>query len=231
MRAGEEIDLGYKLRYAGFEIYSIPAVMAKHDADLRSFGQIWRRSLRDGYGEMQVIMKHWHRTIPPLRGGRGVSSVAKKDSECKVLRDGALLENTPLTPPKGGIASSALRFLQSAYKSFRNFKSWPQGYVWKMNAQIGLFVLLATLLVSTQQWFGALALCCAPPALITRKTLRYGRQTGMWRVSFWYSLFLYVLMIPILLGEIHCLWERMRARLVSQNARPAMRQRLRLALK
>lgn len=162
MRAGEEIDLGYKLRYAGFEIHSIPAVMARHDADLRGFRQMWRRSLRDGYGEMQVILKHWNAS-----------------------------------------------------------QSWPQDYVWKMNAQVGLFLLCAVLIACAQQWLWLLPLGAAPLLLIARKTWRYGRQTGTWRVSFWYSFFLYFLMIPLVLGELRCLWDRARTRLHSQRTRCA----------
>lgn len=233
MRAGEEIDLGYKMRAAGFEIHRLPAVMAKHDADLRSFRQIWRRSLRDGYGEMQVIMKHWPRATRVISPLRGVLPAAQRNSERGILKDDVILENIPLNPPSRGerfespLAGGVLRFLRDRF----NFNSWPQGYVWKMNAQMGLFVLWAALLACTEQWLWLLLLCGVPPALVARKTLRYGRQAASWRVSFWYSFFLYALMLPILFGEIHCLWDRLRARYHTPGARPALRQRLRWALK
>jgi glycosyltransferase involved in cell wall biosynthesis len=153
MRAGEEIDLGYKLRRAGYEIYSIEPTMVKHDADLRSLRQFLRRSFRDGYGEMQVILKH-----------------------------------------------------------FRRGESWPQHDTWKMNTQVGSFILLTGILVMTQEWLWIPLTLSAPLMLVARKTLRCGRQTGLWRASFLYSFFLYFCMIPQVIGEVRCLWDHLACR-------------------
>lgn len=47
--AGEEAELCARLRGAGWEICRIAHAMAVHDADIGSFGQWWRRSIRSGY--------------------------------------------------------------------------------------------------------------------------------------------------------------------------------------
>lgn len=53
----EEIELGYRLRRRGYKILSIPSPMAYHNANIRHFKEFWRRCLRDGYGEMQVLRR------------------------------------------------------------------------------------------------------------------------------------------------------------------------------
>lgn len=47
--AGEEPELCLRLRQAGGKILSIDAEMARHDAAMTSFGQWWKRSIRNGY--------------------------------------------------------------------------------------------------------------------------------------------------------------------------------------
>jgi GT2 family glycosyltransferase len=56
--AGEEPELCLRLRAAGWKIWRIDADMAVHDADIRRFGQWWRRSMRAGYTYAQGANLH-----------------------------------------------------------------------------------------------------------------------------------------------------------------------------
>jgi len=47
--AGEEPELCWRLRQAGFEVHRIDREMAVHDADMRHLGQWWRRQVRAGH--------------------------------------------------------------------------------------------------------------------------------------------------------------------------------------
>ncbi|HTO70131.1 MAG TPA: glycosyltransferase [Myxococcota bacterium] len=49
MIAGEEPELCFRLRAAGWQIRRIDAEMTLHDAALRRFGQWWKRQVRAGY--------------------------------------------------------------------------------------------------------------------------------------------------------------------------------------
>jgi GT2 family glycosyltransferase len=61
----EEIDLGYRLRHRYFKIIRLPHLMARHDMGMKSFGQFWRRSVRDGYWEMAMILRYFNWSWPP----------------------------------------------------------------------------------------------------------------------------------------------------------------------
>jgi glycosyltransferase involved in cell wall biosynthesis len=56
--AGEEPELCFRLRQAGWKIRRIDAPMTLHDADMHRFGQWWKRAVRGGYGSFDV----WRRT-------------------------------------------------------------------------------------------------------------------------------------------------------------------------
>lgn len=56
--AGEEPDLCVRLREKGWRIWRLDAEMGWHDADMRSFGQWWRRSVRSGHAFMEVSQLH-----------------------------------------------------------------------------------------------------------------------------------------------------------------------------
>jgi len=47
--AGEEPDLGVRLKLAGYSIIKIDEAMATHDAQLKSFSQWWTRAVRGGH--------------------------------------------------------------------------------------------------------------------------------------------------------------------------------------
>jgi GT2 family glycosyltransferase len=49
MIAGEEPELCFRIRKAGWRIFSIDCPMALHDADIRRFAQWWKRKIRSGY--------------------------------------------------------------------------------------------------------------------------------------------------------------------------------------
>lgn len=49
MIAGEEPELCFRLRHAGWRVWRIDAEMTLHDAAMTRFGQWWKRILRSGY--------------------------------------------------------------------------------------------------------------------------------------------------------------------------------------
>ncbi|GAB6060099.1 glycosyltransferase [Desulfonatronum parangueonense] len=55
--AGEEPELCFRLRRAGWKIQRIPGEMTVHDAQILRFGQWWRRMVRGGYGSMDVYQR------------------------------------------------------------------------------------------------------------------------------------------------------------------------------
>lgn len=67
--AGEEPELCFRLRQAGWKIRRIDAPMTLHDADMHRFSQWWKRAVRGGYGSFDV----WRRTSAsddPLYGAQ-----------------------------------------------------------------------------------------------------------------------------------------------------------------
>jgi len=56
--AGEEGDLGLRLRRSGWEIRRIDAAMALHDSEMFHFSQWWTRSVRTGLGYAQGAWRH-----------------------------------------------------------------------------------------------------------------------------------------------------------------------------
>ena len=49
MIAGEDPELCFRLRAAGWRVWRLDAEMTLHDAAMTHFGQWWRRVLRSGY--------------------------------------------------------------------------------------------------------------------------------------------------------------------------------------
>lgn len=56
--AGEEPELCFRLRQAGWKIARIDADMSLHDAAMLRFGQWWRRSMRSGYAYAEGAWLH-----------------------------------------------------------------------------------------------------------------------------------------------------------------------------
>ena len=55
--AGEEPELCQRLREKGWRIFRIDAEMTIHDSAMLHFGQWWKRSVRSGYGAMDVATR------------------------------------------------------------------------------------------------------------------------------------------------------------------------------
>ena len=56
--AGEEPDLGVRLRLAGYSIIKIDQAMATHDAQMLRFSQWWKRSVRAGHALAHRYARH-----------------------------------------------------------------------------------------------------------------------------------------------------------------------------
>jgi GT2 family glycosyltransferase len=56
--AGEDSELGVRLHAAGFKLTKLDAPMASHEADIRRFGQWWRRAVRSGHAIGQRSALH-----------------------------------------------------------------------------------------------------------------------------------------------------------------------------
>lgn len=56
--AGEEPDLCWRLREAGWLIHRLPADMATHDANMHQFSQWWRRAVRSGHAYAEAAWRH-----------------------------------------------------------------------------------------------------------------------------------------------------------------------------
>jgi len=56
--AGEEPELCYRLRQAGWKIWRIDAEMTRHDAAMSRFGQWWRRTVRAGHAYAEGAWLH-----------------------------------------------------------------------------------------------------------------------------------------------------------------------------
>jgi GT2 family glycosyltransferase len=61
--AGEEPEFCLRLRERGWKVWRLDAEMTRHDAAMRRFGQWWIRSVRGGYGMMEVSQLHRHSTL------------------------------------------------------------------------------------------------------------------------------------------------------------------------
>lgn len=64
----EEVDLGYRLRQGQFKTIRIPHLMASHDMDMKSLGHFWRRGVRDGFYEMEMITRYFNWSLPLPQG-------------------------------------------------------------------------------------------------------------------------------------------------------------------
>lgn len=68
--AGEDPDLGFRMRDAGWRIVRLDNEMTSHDAGMTGFGQYWRRATRSGHAYAEVGWRHrrgsgagwWRRT-------------------------------------------------------------------------------------------------------------------------------------------------------------------------
>jgi cellulose synthase/poly-beta-1,6-N-acetylglucosamine synthase-like glycosyltransferase len=56
----EDIDVSLRLREKGWIIQRLAAEMGLHDARMNHFSEYWRRSVRAGYGYLEVGLRHRH---------------------------------------------------------------------------------------------------------------------------------------------------------------------------
>jgi GT2 family glycosyltransferase len=56
--AGEDPDLAWRIRAAGWELVRLPHEMTLHDAAMSHFSQWWRRSIRSGYAYAEAAWRH-----------------------------------------------------------------------------------------------------------------------------------------------------------------------------
>lgn len=61
--AGEDPELSARLRYAGGEVVRVDRDMTRHDADMFSASQWWRRSVRSGHAFAEVASLHRERGL------------------------------------------------------------------------------------------------------------------------------------------------------------------------
>jgi len=58
LMAGEEPEMCARLRQKGWKIWRLDAEMTRHDAAMTRFSQWWRRTVRSGYGEAEILRLH-----------------------------------------------------------------------------------------------------------------------------------------------------------------------------
>jgi GT2 family glycosyltransferase len=56
--AGEEPDLCFRLRAAGWTVWRLNVPMTRHDADMTRFDQFWRRAIRGGWAYAEGAFRH-----------------------------------------------------------------------------------------------------------------------------------------------------------------------------
>jgi len=56
--AGEELDLGARLRAVGWRLVRLPDEMALHDMGIETIGEFWRRSVRSGFSYTELAFLH-----------------------------------------------------------------------------------------------------------------------------------------------------------------------------
>ncbi|MBE1526383.1 glycosyltransferase involved in cell wall biosynthesis [Sphingopyxis sp. OAS728] len=73
--AGEEPELCFRLRGAGWGVWRIDRPMTIHDADMHRARQWWMRAVRSGFGYAQVWLKTRGASISPLYGRQVASAL------------------------------------------------------------------------------------------------------------------------------------------------------------
>jgi len=83
MIAGEDTELAMRMRKSGWRVERLARDMALHDADIRRFGQWWRRARRGGHGFADMAHRHpdarwpnWPRTCRSIIAWGGALPLA-----------------------------------------------------------------------------------------------------------------------------------------------------------
>ncbi len=109
--AGEEPELGFRLRKAGHRLHRLAAPMTTHDIDMHRFSQWWRRESRTGHAYAEIV--HLHGRDPERLFVRRVISVVAWGVGVPL----AAVATTALWPP--AIAGAALLYAQLAVRLYR----------------------------------------------------------------------------------------------------------------
>jgi GT2 family glycosyltransferase len=116
--AGEEPELGVRLRESGWKLWRIDAEMTLHDAAISRFSQWWLRTVRCGYGFVEVWWLHrssgiWGREVARATFWGGVLPV--------IISFGALVQPIAI----GGILAYCLQICRIAFlRGPTSFQSW-----------------------------------------------------------------------------------------------------------
>lgn len=112
--AGEEPELCFRLRQAGFRILRIAHDMTLHDADMRSFAQWWKRTQRAGHAFAEHAWLH----------GRHPERLGVRQTGSNVAWTGAAALSLAV-PPLAPVAAAAASLL--AHRIFKRQRAAGRG--------------------------------------------------------------------------------------------------------
>ena len=127
--AGEEPELCVRMRDKGWRIYRIDMDMTLHDANITSFTQWWKRTMRAGHAFAQGASMH----------GNSTAQHWVKESRRILLWGGLvpLLSATAAPFTSGWSLVLLVGYLVSAYRAYRSVKA--RGRTWRESVLYGLF--------------------------------------------------------------------------------------------
>ncbi len=150
MIAGEEPELCVRLRRAGWKVLRIDYPMAWHDADIGTFGQWWRRNVRNGHAYAEGYSLH----------GRGPTRHWAKEHRSNWIWGLALpVAATALAPPTYGFSTIllglySLQVWRIAYCRRKSFgDSLRDAWLYGLFVMIGKF---PNMIGQSRYWFGRL---------------------------------------------------------------------------
>ncbi len=174
--AGEEPELCQRLREAGWKILRVDAEMTLHDAAIAHFGQWWKRSVRGGYGAMDVVARF-------SRGRDGLFVGQVRSARAWVIWIPAVV-----------IGSFAL---MGIVRGLRLISSTRVG-----NAGEGDVVIVNAIVVG---WFAA-GIVCVPAIYCVqavRMAARCRRRVETWRIAIAYGVLTMVGKFASIAGQRH----------------------------
>lgn len=130
--AGEDPEYAFRVCGAGWRIFRLDAAMTFHDANMHSFGEWWKRSVRSGYAISQVSILHglWYSMDTKLRAwGWGVFVPL------------ALIAAAPWTGgwSLAGFAVFPLRIIRTAWRARRDGFSGRSSLAWGLSCIVASF--------------------------------------------------------------------------------------------
>lgn len=81
--AGEEPELGIRILDSGYKIILTEALRTYHDADFQNFSHYWRRVVREGYAEMQLLRRLLRRK--DIYSRKMIRNLLKTDIQLSIL--------------------------------------------------------------------------------------------------------------------------------------------------